>query len=257
MQVKRPINLLYANTVTRHATTSPLPRKRKVRARVSDNTRKIGILDISARAGLLFELLEIVSRRQHSFTFYPVETSVPMGIGTIGETWWDDMRRAGVNAPSEREDLRLNIAVQEYFPFLRLTREAVGVDIIAGLFEPMLAFSQMQSDRKEFHWNYFSLGEDDEVAISVHGLRDYAAAAGRPFEAAVALLTLAQIWSSLFNVKFHKESRGCIFDFCRDRDDLVDVIREARLCPQSLTDIPQIERDDVEKCLQAIREYQR
>ncbi|AQS92438.1 hypothetical protein A0U94_14820 (plasmid) [Gluconobacter albidus] len=255
MNIKRPTNLLFANTATRNATSSPLARTRKVRTRVHSDTRKIGIFDVSAHAGLLFDLLEIISRRQKMFTFYQVETSVPMGLGTIGELWLSDLRPTC--SDDELKDIGDNIIAEEYLPFLKHVREVVQVDVMAGLFSPMLAYVDGEGATKQYHWNYFSLGVGVEVAISVYGLREYAQRAGRPFEAAVAILTLAQIWSALYGASFHPQSRGCAFDFCQNRDDLVEVIRQVKLCPDSIAEIPLDARESVEKCLQVIREYRR
>ena len=154
-------------------------------------------------------------------------------------------------------DLRQNIAAQEYFPFLKQVREAVDVDIIAGLFGPMLAFRDGEGSKQELHWNYFSLGVGKEVAISVFDIREYANTAGRPFEAAVALILLAQVFANVYGVQFHKQTKECLFDFCENRDDLVEVIRRGKLCAESQAAIPLEDRESVEKCLQAIREYQR
>lgn len=255
MNVKRPTNLLFANTAHRNATSSPLARTRKVRTRVPSDTRKIGIFDVSARAGLLFDLLEIISRRQKMFTFYPVETSVPMGLGTIGELWLADLRQTCSSDDLKQVDQ--NIIAEEYFPFLKQARKAVDVDILVGLFAPMLAFVEVKGLKKKYHWNYFSLGLGEEVAVSVHGLREYAQRVGRPFETAVAILTLAQVWSALYGVRFHPESRGCAFDFCENRDDLMEVIRRGKLCPDCFAVIPRDARESVEKCLLAITEYSR
>lgn len=249
--MKPPTNMLYANTATRHATSSPLARTRSVRARVANEINKIGIFDISARAGLLFQLLTTISRRQPTYIFYPVETAVPMGLGMFGKS-----RIAELQAADPSEDysaLECNIDVEQFDSLLEETRQQVKVDLIAGLFGPMLAFHE----DSELNFNYFSIPVGKNVAVSVFEVRDYAKQAGRPFEAAVAMITLAQVWAKLYDIGYHDETRGCPFDYCENRVDLVDSIRGAKLCPESLAAIPANARDSVEKCLQAIREYQR
>ncbi|WP_395494597.1 hypothetical protein [Acetobacter sp. KSO5] len=212
---------------------------------------------MSARAGLLFRVLDHVSRRQSKFTFYPVEASLPMGVGMIGDAFrsrFETGRRRILE--NDWDELSQNIAVQEFFPFLAETRKRINVDVIVGLFAPMLAYTIDNGDNTlSLEWNYFSVGEGREVAISSYGIREYASKAGRPFEAAIAMMTMAQVWSSIYNVGFHEETRGCPFDFCENRDDLVGAIKRMELCAQSLEAIPANERDSVLKCLEAIRDY--
>ncbi len=257
--IKSPTNLLYANTATTQSTTSSQARTRRVRSRVPDSTRKIGVFDISARAGFLFDVLELVSRSQSRFTFYPVEASLPMGLGVIGDVFEAKLKAVREKlSRGDKAELRQNIAVQDYFPFLKQTREQIHVDVIAGLFSPMLAWTESDDAKTvDYGWNFFSLGEGPDVAISVYGLRDYAKEAGRPFEAAVALLTLAQVWASLYGTRFHQQSRGCPFDFCENRDDLVGAISKMEICSESLEEIPADERESVTKCLNVIRTYAR
>ena len=252
MTIKAPPNLLYANTRTRRWTTSPLARTRKVRTRVPSDVRKIGVFDISARAGLLMDLLAIVSQSQPRFTFYPIEAPVPMGLGSIPPARIDALALA--NPDCDVQDLSLNIQVDDFDVLLEQTRERVAVDMIAGLFAPMLAF---RDEDDHLIWNYFSGPIGKNIAISAYGVRDYATQAGRPFEAAIALMTLSQVWGRLYGVGYHGESLGCVYDFCENRDDLVRVIRTADICEASLADIPEDERDNVQKCLAAIRNYTR
>jgi hypothetical protein len=133
----------------------------------------------------------------------------------------------------------------------------VDVDVIVGLFGPMLAWTDYYGPQS-FGWNFFSLGEGDEVAISSYGVREYAAKAGRPFEAAIAMMAMSQVWANMFvGLEFHTETRGCPFDFCEDRSDLVGSIKRMELCPESLAAIPLYEQSSVKKCLEAIRDYSR
>lgn len=255
MKSRRPSKPLYANTVTRHATSAPLPRTRKARPRISGHARRIGIFDISSRAGLLFDLLDEINHRQKDLTFYPVETSVPMSVGRIGPSWFDDKLDEISN---DTNTLSENVAFEEFLPFLEQAREAVSVDLIAGLFAPMLAFKETtETGETEFSWNLFSVGQGSQIGVSVYGVREYALAAKRPFESAVALLVLGQVWSAIYGVEFHRATRGCVFDYCENRDELIEVIRRAELCPESLEAVPSEGQSGVEICLKVIREYQR
>lgn len=258
MTIKAPTNLLYANTATTRSSASASARTRRVRSRVPNSTRKIGVFDVSARAGLLFNVLEHVSRRQSRYTFYPVEASLPMGLGLISDAFRSRLAKSGIQVSEEDwGELTENIAVQEFFPFLAETRKRIEVDVIVGLFGPMLAWTE-RDDSLNWAWNYFSLGEGDEVAISAYGIRHYAEEAGRPYEAAIAMMAMSQVWASMYpDLHFHSESRGCPFDFCENRSDLIFSIKRMELCPESLSAIPVTERHSVEKCLEAIRSYVR
>lgn len=250
-RIKAPTNLLFANTTTRAATSSPLARTRKVRTRVSADTRRIGVFDISARAGLLFDLLDVISRKQRRFTFYPVEAPVPMGLGVIGDERIAELKKQMPGRPYHH--LKLNLQVEDIAPLLEQTRKGVEVDLLAGLVGPMLAFIE----DGELRWNYFSVPVGENVVISVSDLREYAGEARRPFEAAVAILVLAQVWAKLYDHGYHEESRGCPFDFCESRHDLVGTIRHAELCGECMRAIPREDLADAQKCLSAVRDYTR
>ncbi len=249
---KRPTNLLYADTVSRRTNALRHAKSRKVRSRVSEKKHKIGIFDISAKAGLLFNALEHVSRRQSDYTFYPIEAQLPMGLGIISETDISEIELLGEPLDEfERMDLQENIAVDEFFPLLEHMRNAVGVDVIVGLVHPMLLWTE----GKSIGWNYFSIGQGECSVVSSYGVRQYSKQAKRPFEASIAMMAMAQVWANMFEISFHDETLGCPMDFNQQRGGLVESFKKMTLCSECLDKIPSTARDGVEGCLAALKDY--
>jgi hypothetical protein len=250
--IRGPTNLLYANSDSQVSTHTRKAKTRKVRSRVSAATEKIGVIDLSAKAGLLFNVLEKVNRKQSRYTFYPVEAPLPMGLGRISKRLIPEIAGMSVQeAPTE--DLLNNVISEDFFPLLKRTREVVGVDRMVGLVGPMLAWSE----DGDFNWNFFLVPDGDDVLVSAFEIRDFAHQAHRSFEAAMAMLVVRSVWALNFNIPSNLQSVGCIFDFCEQRSDLISVLRRMEISPACLDRIPHDERENVQKCLEAIREYSR
>lgn len=259
--IRGPAKMLFANTAVTAASSSRSKAKTRAVGQLASNASySIGVLDISAKAGLLFKVLEAMNRSQDRFAFFPVQASVPMGVGLMGERVARMLPDVDRNfSASELNQIDQNVFAPDFIPYLATAREAVGVDMLAGLVAPLLAFEEEGS----FHWNYFSWspGGDSaisrEVMVSTADVREFAAKAQRPVEAAIAVVTVAQVWAALFNVNFHADSRGCLFDFCEDRTDLIGTFKSITISEASLGEFPEIERPSITKCVDAIRSYTR
>lgn len=253
--LERPTNLLFANTASFAVTPKRRALTRKARSSASAHSHKIGIIDINAKAGLLFALLQKVNRSQDRYKFYPVEAPVPMGLGMFSHELVEEVRKEREDIDdADQADIINNVLVDDFQPHLRAIRSTVAVDTLVGVVAPMLAWKQEDG---RLRWNFFAVGDGSEVMVSTYDLRDFAVEAGRTFEASVAMLIMAQIWSLMFGIDYHDDCRSCLFDYCENRSDLANALREITIDADCLDRIPQDERVHVETCLRTIRDYRR
>jgi len=84
-------------------------------------------------------------------------------------------------------------------------------------------------------------------------VREFAAQAGRPFEAAVGVVALSIVIESL--VPGITGTPGTIFDFCENRADIVKVIRVPRIDQQNRERIPAELLEPTDKILTVLTEY--
>ncbi|WP_380784852.1 hypothetical protein [Sphingomonas sp. R86521] len=253
--ITRPTNLLFANTATFTSAPKRRATTRRIRSTAAADVHRIGVIDYDAKAGLLFGLLQKVNRSQERYMFYPVEAPLPTGLGRFSAEVVAEYRARGRRITEEGEaELLENVLVDDFQPHLSSIRSKVGVDMIVGVVAPMLAWTEADG---RLRWNFFAVGEGSEAMVSAYHLREFAIQAKRTFEASVAMLIMAQVWSSMFDIEYHDECRGCLFDYCENRSDLTSALRRIIMDPECLAKVPNGEREHVEKCLAVIREYKR
>lgn len=182
----------------------------------------VGILDLGAWVSKLPALLKVMNRSQSSLIFLEIQTSVPAGLIKTKEPLvkWAEAQFGRPLKEEESRDLVRNMLADEFFYFAESVRVQNKLDLIVGLTPAMLAF-----DDDGPHWNYFSVGQEKASIVSTFDLREYAKSAGKPYEAAVGMLIASQVLALRNDIKFHSETRGCIFDFDANRTDLVESIR--------------------------------
>lgn len=193
----------------------------------------VGILDLGARVSGLPRLIARMNEAQDRMVFLEVQTPVPAGMIKTGKTLVAEFERE-VGRPlraDEQQDVGRNMLVDEFLTFAESVRQKNELDSLIGITPAMLAFRE--GDRT--FWNYFSYGNSGPLSVvSTFELRGYAARAGRPFEAAVGMLIVAQLISTRNHLAFHAETRGCALDFNEDRESLVESIRPMRFDDQCL-----------------------
>ncbi len=233
-------------------------RRSAVTGKLSDAARRrcvVGVLDISARAGLLFYVLDRVNRRQQRYQFVPVEAPIPTNVGLMSDRLKRMAIEAGVNQNDpEWPQVDDNVFAPEFYPWLDQILSNFDGERLVGAVGPMLAFTK---ENGRFAWNYNSISHDRVVMVSTFGVRDYARKAKRPYEACVAVSLVGQLWHSLYGVGYHHETIGCVFDHCYNRDDLVEKYRKVEISAQALDLIPAEAHADILKTLDAIRTYER
>jgi hypothetical protein len=136
--------------------------------------------------------------------------------------------------PSEVVELEDNTIAADFYPQGDKVRKEMGLDYLTGITTSTI----VDEDEEEINWDLFSTEDGRILLVSSKGLREYAAQAGKPFEAAVAFVAIAELLAVLSpRVEYH-EDRGCIFDCNDDRDSIVRGLRNPTIEPECLKLIP-------------------
>ncbi|WP_407792314.1 hypothetical protein [Pigmentiphaga litoralis] len=183
----------------------------------------VGILDLGAWVSRLPDLLKVMNKSQDALVFLEVQTPVPAGLIKMKEPLarWAEKLLGRSLKEEESKDLMRNMLADEFYFFGESVREQNKLDVLVGLTPAMIAFEENGAPR----WNYFTAGNGDVSVVSTCDLREFSRQAGRPYEAAIGMLIAAQVLASRNDMKYHDETRGCIFDFNDERTELVDSIR--------------------------------
>ena len=252
---KQSSTLLYRAT----ASSGKKPRAVK-RARVprltagskEPSSRLIGIWDVDVNAGFLYRVLDILNHRQKLFKFQRIEATVPMGLTIAGTRTREIAKKYG--GDFDDPDIAKNTFAGDILKVARPMVKSLELDLLVCVVAPMI----MDQLKGGIGWNFFSTSYADVAVVSAYDLRNYAAQANRPFEAALAAVVLAAVLAAVFNkVRFHDETRGCILDYCENRGDIVEKLRALDICQESLAQVPESAQDTVRKMLDAIKGYQR
>lgn len=183
----------------------------------------VGILDLGAWVSRLPDLLKVMNKSQDALVFLEVQTPVPAGLIKTKEPlarWAEKLLGRSLKV-EESQDLMRNMLADEFYFFGESVRQQNKLDVLVALTPAMIAFEEDGTPR----WNYFAAGDKNVSVVSTCDLREFSTKAGRPYEAAVGMLIAAQVLASRNDIKYHDETRGCIFDFNENRTDLVDGIR--------------------------------
>jgi hypothetical protein len=107
----------------------------------------------------------------------------------------------------------------------------LGVDLIACMTRYPLA---VEDDAKDVAGFFSAPSEIDErfLFLSLADLWDYARKAGATFDQALLILLLGQLIVYFADIGFHDATRGCVMDYCENRDDIVQSLRHRKLCNQ-------------------------
>ena len=219
------------------ASSSELPAalvKLAERTAVGAKAATVGILDLGAWVSRLPELLQVMNTSQDSLVFLELQTPVPAGLIKTKEplTLWAREHLGRPLEEKESDELMRNMLADEFYYFAESVRAQNQLDMLIGLTPAMIAFADAEGPK----WNYYAAGQDQVSVVSTCDLRDYSAKAGRPYEAAIGMLVAAQVFVLRNDrMRYHAETRGCIFDFNDIRVDLVDSIRGMRIDPDCMT----------------------
>lgn len=218
------------------------------------NVITVAIWDLGTKMGGLSDVIDALNGVQPAFTFFKLRAPVPAGLVIHSDdlVQWARKRMAGQISKSEQQRLKSNFMFSDFYKYAGVVREQIGVDYLVGITQHMVAWE----DGEDFYWNYFTASDKRIILVSAYNMREYAAQADRPFEAAMAGMVIAQLLQEL-NKKplFHRENRGCLFDFNEEHDTIVESIRKARIEEKCLGLIDEKYREAAEKMVKALRNY--
>lgn len=217
----------------------------------------IGVWDVDVHSGFLNLVLDRINGAQKKFQFHPIEAMVPVGLTFSGER---TRRVAAAYAADHKlafddEVLATNTLASDIYEVAQPIRTALELDLLVVVVSPMIMDLDTSSGEPE-SWNLFSTSKDGVVIASAYNLREYAREAKRSFEGCLAAVVAAAVVQETYDkVESHSKTRGCIFDFCDDRNDIVKGLRTINVCKVSLNQVPQSARADVAAMFDAIRDY--
>jgi hypothetical protein len=259
---KQSTTFLYRATASRDKKPRAVKRtgalRSASRAPKGQRSRRIGIWDVDVNAGFLYRVLDVLNHRQKLFKFQRIEATVPMGLTAAGTRTREIVEQYGGDPDSP--DIAENTFAGDILKVARPMARSLEVDLLVCVVAPMIMdrLSEAEDGKDGIGWNFFSTSYADVAIVSAFALRDYAAKANRPFEAALAAVLLGSVLTAVFNkLKFHDETRGCILDYCENRADIVEMLRGLNICEESLAQIPKDAWEPVRKMLNTIKEYQR
>lgn len=200
-------------------TVTPLVPLRKMTAqqatlRTASKLHSVALVDIDARAGFLPRLVESANCIQGYYDFRVVYMPIP--AGSI---------RTEFNGQRTEPQL--------YLPHLQAhverATEMLGIKTICFLTCNLIAGS---AEGRVF-WNFFSAAIDSNpnvFFVSTFDLRRYARESGVSFAKAAFELCLSGVLAadSRWDLQYHEETVGCLFDFCQVRSDIVLSLRKKK-----------------------------
>jgi hypothetical protein len=141
-----------------------------------------------------------------------------------------------------------NFAIHELPHSFYEQEQYLNVDLLACVSKYPLAFETFD----DIHFNYHSVPSDTNerfMFISAHLLYDFTKEADCTFENGIVHLIISQLLVYFTTLGFHEETRGCLMDFCEERSDLIEGLKENKLCTACLE---KIENTDLRKAIIAI-----
>lgn len=216
-----------------------------------DRTR-VGVWDLEVNAGFLPDILNELNDCQSEFRFEMIDGSVPRSITFGGESTLDWARKMlGSQVKGSEQSLRKNIVAGNLHTLSQSAIDDFGLDLVVLFTKWMIA--DIRGAR--VIWNYFSVSESNSIIVSAADVREFAKNANRSFEVALASMMISQLVVELHpdEVGFHRECRGCMFDFSETRITLVETFEALEFEQECLETIPQPTRDAAERMANVLR----
>jgi hypothetical protein len=113
----------------------------------------------------------------------------------------------------------------------------LGVDLITCITKYPLAFDEGDV----VLYNYFA-GESSKDErfrfLSADNLYEFCQKANSSFEEGIVSILTGQLVAYFTKAGHHKPTRGCVMDFCEDREDLVQSLTKRSICPHCMKKLP-------------------
>jgi hypothetical protein len=218
-----------------------------------NRVKTIGLVDTGSRLSRMRELVGVMNRGQHALRFFEVHAAVPGGMRKASEYLKRCFNNAGrAVSAAEQGEFDRNVLADEFYAIGEKIRGWFKLDYLAGITPAMIAGN---SDEGVF-WNYIAVNQGPIMLISTADLRIHARQAGRPVEAAVGYLVLAQFLKATTpGLEFH-DNRGCLFDFNGERHTIEGNIRDLKIEPGCIAKIAPEMRASVNSIVSALATLQ-
>lgn len=141
-------------------------------------------------------------------------------------------------------NLCLDVVPQSFYD----EKQYLNVDLVACLTKYPLAFTSGD----HLYWNHFSSPSPLDkrfMFISTHLLYDFTREAACTFEKGIMYIIVSQLLVYFTDLGYHKETKGCVMDYCENRRDMIQGLREKRLCPHCLI---AVKDENLHKAVEAI-----
>jgi hypothetical protein len=91
-------------------------------------------------------------------------------------------------------------------------------------------------------YNYFSGPSDQDerfLFLSADQLKTFSKEAGTKYEEGLVYMLVAQLICYFTTIRYHSETRGCVMDFCENREDIVKGFQERTFCKACSKQLPE------------------
>jgi hypothetical protein len=213
---------------------------------------RVGIWDLDAHVGALPRMIEALNASQPAFTFFEVQASIPAGLVSAPAKVVRWASENAVISGKDRREMRDNVIADDFYRHAERVMVDLSLDYLIGLTPKMVA----GEDDDEIFWNHFSSFQKRLILASVYELPRFANEAGRPYEALVGGLVVAQLLVAIDYpaLGFH-DNRGCLFDYNEDRVSIVRVAKRPRIEANCLKKIRTVYRAAAVSLIDALRAY--
>jgi hypothetical protein len=235
----------------------PSSKRPKSTSVTQQNVKKqIGVWDLGAYVAHFAKILDKWNRCQKQYRFERAVINVPHQLIIGG----DRTKNAALEYLGEdrvREEskaLSNNLFVDAISSIASEIRISGNYEQVALVTPYMLAF--LENNR--FHYNYYAVTLSRSIFVSAYEMREFAARAKRPFEAAIGAVLLAEVLATSYpQLTFHTETRGCLFDKNVERRTVVTKFKKMRIESSCLELIPSSLRETAERMTKVLRDYRR
>lgn len=172
---------------------------------------RVALIDFDAKVGFLPDLIEQANRAQHYYNFEV--NYIPLPSGTIRTDFVDKAGKATFP--------QLYLPVVE--DYLAATPEDFNVDKVCCLTRCRIAGVDPKKGPFQDYRASALNSTEDVMAISVYKLKDYARQSSTSYAKAILYVCLGMVVATDKRLPkmIHSETAGCIFDNCKNRDDIV------------------------------------
>jgi hypothetical protein len=226
---------------------------------------RVGIWDLGAWVGALPHVIEALNASQQAFTFFEIQAAIPAGLRSSARRLksFSERRLRRALTRAEKHDAVEAVLDEDFFPRGEAVRRDLQIDYLVGFSPAPLAGITTPPGQRRRTIYFDLLSSTDEAysertsIVSGYGLRPLAAEANRPYEMAVAFLSVRTLLIDANRkpaLEFHKDT-GCVFDFTDDRTLLVPLLLTPRVEASCQRKIDAKHRSAALQMFQALDQY--